>query len=124
MSYYSKHREELLAYQKEYNKMNKDKIKEYHEEYDKEYRPEYYYANQDKINKQKRDYYKKNKKDVIPTGPRKDYNSDKLSRRKKKELLLEKETLVLEVPQPIVLEIPEPFNDFKINSKGNFYLSW
>ena len=60
--YYIDNKEKI----KEYQKNNKDKIKQQKKEYyqnNKEYKKKYYQENKDKIKQQKKEYYQKNKQE-------------------------------------------------------------
>lgn len=58
--YYQKNKEKLIKQQKDYQKLNKDKInvyKELNKEKQREYMKEYYLENKESINKQKTNYH-------------------------------------------------------------------
>ena len=116
-TYYQRNKERILAYQNQYNLLNKEKIKEYNKiyhsnnyigvpkrniidkkEYMKEYNRKYRENNADKISEIKRRYYQRLKK---------------AEAQKEEE---EKEPVIEPVIEPI-------FVGFKTNAIG-FYLEW
>jgi len=114
-------REKRLAYQKQYNDINRDKIKEYNNQYYLKHRP-----NRVKYNKisdeeriQKRKNYLKNYQI--------EYRKQKKEERKKEKIqqYIEAINNPIEVSSNTLIDYKDDiFIGFKVDKKGNFYLEW
>jgi len=122
MTYYERHREELLIYQKLYYNINYDAYKEYQKQYylKRKSDPERYKEMLDaaKENYAIKSHVKKKKKQIKKQKILKQKLLKEIIR--KTELITNTVTIVIE-PKKIKEEI---FKDYKMTNKGNYYLEW
>jgi len=126
--YYLQNKATMLEYQKQYNKSNK--------EWYRVYQISYYHdrsANDPEFVKQKKLARQRTaeKKKAITREKKQIKKTKLLKAQLLKELLI---TYDFEEPvdepvdepivEPLIIEEPKPFADFKINSRGLFYLEW
>jgi len=129
MTYYQRHKEERLAYQKQYhNEKNSDycsyQLQYYHEkiknsEHFKEQRL-----------KARRKFYDKKHRENVERRQLKRIEALKLKLLRELKRVLKKRYIepISENTEPLVIFIPEVisdvFKDYKVNSRGMFYLEW
>ena len=126
MSYYQRHKEERLAYQKQYNR---SKLADY-----SSYQLSYYHINKENEHYQetrrraRHKFY--DKKHIITVEKRQIKRATALKlkmlrelEKKFKKMIFYEETPEPE-PEPEPEPVTEPFRDFKIDSRGMYYLVW
>jgi len=128
MTYYQRHKEERLAYQKLYHN---EKGKQY-----SSYQLSYYHNNKENERYQetrrhaRRKFYDKKHIETLERRQLKRMEALKLKLLRELKRVLKKRYIECEpvYDEPLEIIAPEPvseaFKDFKINSRGMFYLDW
>jgi len=128
MSYYEKHKEERLVYQKQYHN---EKKKQY-----SSYQLSYYHNNKENENYQetrrhaRRKFYDKKHRETVERRQVKRTTALKLKMLRQLKRVLKKRYIECEqvYDEPLEIISPEPisevFKDFKTDSRGLFILDW
>ena len=126
MNYYQQHKEERLAYQRQYNTSKRSQYASY--------QLSYYHANkedeqyQESRRRTAQKFYNKKHRETVERRQIKRATAlkSKMLRQLKKKF--KKMTFYEELPHVEEIIVPEPvtqpFRDFKIDSRGMYYLEW